>query len=228
MSDFAGFPAGKLRFTSIPDLFFSQLLPEIEDLAELKVILHLFWLLHDRPGGAPCASWQELASDGVFLEGLGGEEALRRGLDKAVERGVLVRVAGQEREWYFLNDQRGRRAVERVREGRVKLEGVPLSYACGPSPERPNIFTLYEQNIGLLQPIIAEELAQAEKEYPPEWIEEAFRLAAERNVRRWRYIRGILERWAAQGRGDGKLTGDTEEERRRRLLGGKYADYIKH
>ena len=66
--------------------------------------------------------------------------------------------------------------------------------------ERPNIFQLYEQNIGLLQPIIAEQLQEAEDTYPAEWIEEAFTIAAEQNVRNWRYVRAILDRWLAEGR----------------------------
>jgi DnaD/phage-associated family protein len=169
----------------------------------------------------------------VLLEGLGGEEALRWGLDGAVERGTLIAVTTQgedaeEWRWYFLNDQRGRRAVEGVWRGEIELGGVPISHASGPSPQRPNIFTLYEQNIGLLQPIIAEQLAEAEGEYPFEWIEKAFRLAAERNVRHWRYVQRILERWARQGRRDGEPGPDTEEERRRRYIEGEYADYIEH
>jgi hypothetical protein len=41
---FDGFPAGELRFTSVPDLFFAELLPDIDDLAELKITLHIIWL----------------------------------------------------------------------------------------------------------------------------------------------------------------------------------------
>ena len=43
---FAGFPDGRLRFTPVPDVFFSELLPLIDDLAELKVTLHCLWRLH--------------------------------------------------------------------------------------------------------------------------------------------------------------------------------------
>ena len=68
--------------------------------------------------------------------------------------------------------------------------------------ERPNIFELYEQNIGLLQPLLAEELEEAEATYPPGWILEAFKIAVEHNVRHWRYIRSILERWDREGRDD--------------------------
>jgi len=58
--------------------------------------------------------------------------------------------------------------------------------------DRPNIFILYEQNIGLLTPPIADELRQAEQTYPAGWIEEAFREAVSLNKRSWRYIRAIL------------------------------------
>ncbi|MBE3559929.1 MAG: DnaD domain protein [Ktedonobacteraceae bacterium] len=66
--------------------------------------------------------------------------------------------------------------------------------------ERPNIFVLYEQNIGLLSPLIAEELKDAAEQYPPEWIEDAFREAVQYNKRKWSYIRAILRRWETEGR----------------------------
>ena len=45
MKGFAGFPDGKLRLTAVPNLFFSDLLPIIDHLAELKVTLSAFWAL---------------------------------------------------------------------------------------------------------------------------------------------------------------------------------------
>ncbi len=36
MKGFSGFPSGKQRLTSIPNLFFSDLLPAIDTLVELK------------------------------------------------------------------------------------------------------------------------------------------------------------------------------------------------
>jgi DnaD/phage-associated family protein len=86
---------------------------------------------------------------------------------------------------------------------------------------------LYEQNIGLLQPLIADELRQAQRDYPEEWIEEAFRLAAEANARRWSYVRAILERWSTEGKSDGTSRRDSETDRRR-YIEGKYADYVEH
>ena len=81
--------------------------------------------------------------------------------------------------------------------------------------------------MGLLQPLVADELRQAEREYPSEWIEEAFRLAAEANVRRWSYVRAILERWSTEGKGDGTSRRDSKEDYRR-YTKGKYADLFEH
>jgi DnaD/phage-associated family protein len=79
---------------------------------------------------------------------------------------------------------------------------------------RPNIFQLYEDNIGLLSPILADELRDAEESYPASWIEDAFRIAVTKNARNWRYIRAILERWATEGKDDGTRQQDTETKRR--------------
>ena len=50
MIPFAGFPVGKTRFTSIPDLFFSEVLPAIEDGDELRLTLYMFWFLNRQQG----------------------------------------------------------------------------------------------------------------------------------------------------------------------------------
>ncbi len=236
MEGFSGFPAGKVRFTSIPNLFFSELLPLIDHLAELKVTLHIFWLVGRKKGALRYVSRRELAGDGVLLRGLKTrhqtpEEALDEGLERAVARGTLLRVAvkkgEEEDQWYFLNTDKGRRAVERFRRGEIAPEVIPLADEVHLAAERPNIFVLYEQNVGLLQPIIAEELREAEQTYPAEWIEEAFQIAAENNVRNWRYVRAILESWATEGKDDEKRARDYREDGRR-YLKGKYADRIQH
>ena len=42
---------------------------------------------------------------------------------------------------------------------------------------------LYEENIGLLTPLVAESLTEAERRYPHQWIREAFKEATSRNKR---------------------------------------------
>ncbi|HIC89728.1 MAG TPA: DnaD domain protein, partial [Anaerolineae bacterium] len=229
-------PAGKLRQVPIPSLFFSELLPLIDNLAELKVTLHIFWLLHQKRGRIRYARRAELLADRLLVEGLTtpelpGEEVLLDGLERAVARGTLlhvrVRCADREEEWYFLNSERGREAVKQIRQGRLADLAEVLPEDVQLQAQRPNIFVLYEQNIGLLQPLIAEELRDAEREFPPEWIEEAFRIAVENNVRRWKYVRAILDRWAQEGK-EAPAYSMESAEARRRYIEGKYADLIEH
>jgi hypothetical protein len=77
-------------------------------------------------------------------------------------------------DWFFLNTESGRALFERVRNGELDLGGAPLPEAAAAAAGRPNIFSLYERNIGLLQPLLVEELEEAEKLYPMDWVEEAF------------------------------------------------------
>ena len=66
--------------------------------------------------------------------------------------------------------------------------------------ERPNIFRLYEENIGMLTPMIAEELLDAEQVYPKQWIQDAMREAVLNGAHSWRYVEAILKRWQREGR----------------------------
>lgn len=234
---FSGFPAGRLQAVSLPTLFFSELLPAIDDLAELKVTLHVFWRIAERKRQVGGVALRELCKDNVLLQALpaGAEPALamlNAALRHAVERGSLLRLktdqgADDVEEWYFLNTESGRVLLDRVRRGEIDLGGAVLPDEVAIPEDRANIFILYEQNIGLLQPLIAEELAEAENLYPAHWIEEAFKLAVDRNVRNWRYIRAILERWQAEGKGNEEFGRDYREDGRSYLTG-KYADFIKH
>lgn len=67
-----------------------------------------------------------------------------------------------------------------------------------------NIFTHYESNIGVLTPMIADALKDAEKVYPAGWIVEALALAVTNNKRNWRYCEAILKRWKESGKDEGK------------------------
>jgi DnaD/phage-associated family protein len=73
----------------------------------------------------------------------------------------------------------------------------PLPPAAGGAA--PGIFALYEENIGSITPLIAEELQDAEQRYPPEWLRYAFKEAVSVNKRSWRYVERILRRWETEG-----------------------------
>lgn len=70
--------------------------------------------------------------------------------------------------------------------------------------EENNIFTAYEQNIGVITPMIAEALVEAEQTYPEGWVLQAMALAVHNNKRNWRYIETILKRWTTDGKDEGK------------------------
>ena len=72
--------------------------------------------------------------------------------------------------------------------------------------------------------MIAEQLREAENEYPAAWIEDAVRIAVTNNVRKWRYIEAILEDWHNRGKDERKDRGDTEKARRR-YVEGDFAEY---
>ena len=213
MRSFAGFPPGAMRQTPIPDLFFSELLPAIDTRDELVLTLFMFWSLNRQEGYPRYLTMAELRRETVLQQALAHppqpdlEAALCQAVDRACERGTLLRlrIADQEGEeaYLFINTPEGRRAVEQVKDGSLILERRGFVREAQPVEPRPTIYELYEQNVGLLQPLIAEQLQQAEADYPPEWIEDAFRIAIESNVRNWRYIAAILDRWSREGKDDG-------------------------
>lgn len=57
----------------------------------------------------------------------------------------------------------------------------------------------YQSEIGMLTPIIADELRDAVDTYPSKWVLDAIHEAAIQNKRGWKYILAILKRWHAQG-----------------------------
>uniref|UniRef100_A0A6M3KM76 Putative DnaB domain protein n=1 Tax=viral metagenome TaxID=1070528 RepID=A0A6M3KM76_9ZZZZ len=61
------------------------------------------------------------------------------------------------------------------------------------------IFKLYESNIGMLTPHIADEIKATLEEYSPEWIELAIKKATELEHRSWGYVKGILKGWKRDG-----------------------------
>ena len=94
MKTFSGFPPGKVRSVNVPEPVFTDLIPLIDDLAELKLTLHVLWRLLRQRGKVRYLSYADLASDDVLRASLGDvpADALRQALARAVERGTLLRV----------------------------------------------------------------------------------------------------------------------------------------
>lgn len=218
MAKFKGFTDSE-TFSQLPDSFFHQVLKQIDDVAELKVTLYLIWRVEHMEGPFRALSRMDFNIKDL---GLPAEE-ITHGLKKAVQRGTLLEVQREAAVYFLLNSPRGRAAVQAFETGQWN----PKTGVSAPPPERPNIFKLYEENIGPLTPLIADALKDAEELYSPEWIAEAIELAVTHNKRSWKYSEAILKRWKEEGRAEKQDRRDTEEDRRK-YVEGKYSDFIEH
>jgi DnaD/phage-associated family protein len=128
----------------------------------------------------------------------GGE--IRLGLEKAVQRGTLLRREREADVVYFLNSPRGRLSAEAFEKGQWRESALGSSAPM----RKSNIFKLYEENVGALTPLLSDMLREAEKNYPAAWFEEAFEIAVSRNIRNWKYVEAILARWKEKGKDERK------------------------
>lgn len=187
------------NYTQVPnDLFL--LMPDM-DKSELKVVL------------AVCRQtigWHKTKDRLTItrlmtLTGL-SRQSVYDGISKAIDRGILIQDECPEDGYVYSLDIRvsneetpSVQPLDTQKKEKESKETAAAIVEKQPTQDIPNIFKLYE-NLGLaLNPTIAEQLTEAEKEYPPDWIAEAFKRAAAANVRRWNYIEGILRRWKAAG-----------------------------
>ncbi len=234
MQKFDGFKPGKVRQVKVPTSFFSDLLPLVDDLAELKVLLFAMWALQQKEGEHRYLRYGDFVENPTLLASLETattnddvEATLDDALDQAVKRGALLRVeitlAEGLEAFYFINSPVGRTAADELKAGHWQPGDAQNSVEI--LPERPNIYQLYEANIGVLTPMVAEELKSAEADFPATWLEEAIRLAVQHNKRGWKYIRAILDRWDREGKDRG-LTGGPAQPEGQKYVSGKYATYI--
>jgi DNA replication protein len=235
MEQFKGFPA-KTKFTAIPSSFFSALLPQISDITELKTTLHIFQIVYQKRGYPRFTTYKELLASKSLMNSLKGtptaDKTLRNALEMATKRGTILHIVldrdGTPEDVYFLNTEPDRQAVAKIQNGELALSGLRAKeqpYIETEAP--PDIFTLYEQNIGMLTPIIAEELKEAMKLYPESWIRDAIKAAVNQNIRKKSYILAILERWSAEGKGDGTYRGDFKKTDRDKYIKGKYGHIVR-
>jgi len=237
MKQFTGFPA-KMQFTPLPNLFLSTLLPQISDITELKTTLCIFEVLYRKRGYPRFVTYGELLSNKSLMNSLREtakppDQGLRDALEAATKRGTVLHIAldrdGVSEDVYFLNTDTDRQIVTKIQNGEFHLSGLKggrQTYI--ETEEQPDIFTLYEQNVGMLTPMIADELREAEKLYPVSWIKDAVKEAVSLNKRNWRYIVAILERWSSEGKSDGTYKRDsTQKTDPDKYIKGKYGHMVR-
>lgn len=215
-SSFKGFTDSE-TFTQLPDKFFRQLLKEIKDPDELKVTLYFLWRAEHMEG--PFRALSRMDFDVKEL-GLGAED-VTRGLEKAIKRGSLLKVQREAKVYFLLNSPRGRAGVQAMESGKW----TP-GESSAPPMERPNVFRLYEENIGPLTPLIADALKDAEELYSDEWVAEAIELAVKNNKRNWKYCEAVLKHWKDEGR-HGKKDQQDARQGSERYTKSEFEEYLK-
>jgi DNA replication protein len=232
MKQFKGFPPGKTRLIPIPAAFFTEIVPDLDDINVLKVLLYFFQALDHQDGVVRFVQLRDVQSDETLKASLisshnDKSEALEAALETAVKNGYILKSETSIENKpviFFLNSTRGREAFSALQSGKWSPGDQIASNPIPPA--QPGIFQLYEENIGPITPMIADMLEEAEKIYPEAIIQFAFEEAVKQNARSWKYIDAILRNW--QGKGShGKNSPDSEKDRRK-YIEGEYAEFINH
>ena len=172
-------------------------------------------------------SQQEVASDVVelfiLLDHLPAAEDDRwqRALAELLEEGLLLAHPQtvedpQEPVLLFPATPEGTRRFEALQAGDLSVAEIQAANPL-PDPNKPNVFTLYEQNIGPLTPMVAEILKADAETYPESWLRDAMQEAVSRNIRNWKYVQAILKSWQEKGRDSTHGTTQSALERFREL-----------
>ena len=172
-------------------------------------------------------SQQEVASDVIelfiLLDHLPAAEDDRwqRALAELLEEGLLLAYPQsiedpQEPVLLFPATPEGIRRFEALQAGDLTKAEIQAANPL-PDPSKPNIFTLYEQNIGPLTPMVAEILKADAETYPESWLRDAIQEAVSRNIRNWKYVQAILKSWQEKGRDSTHGTTQSALERFREL-----------
>lgn len=198
---------------TVPLAFLRDVVPAISNTDELHVCLTVFRLLAESGNDETPIAESSVMNDAPLRKTLrvtGPVSSLDTrvfdALELAVGRNTFLRfmaVQGSNQSaWYFANTPVTRALVQAMQEGRIQPPRVVWDGGTAPqiATDPPNVFRLYEQNVGPLTPMIADQLNTAASEYPATWIEDAIGEAVSYNKRNWRYILRILENWRQSGR----------------------------
>ena len=196
----------------IPREFLAETIAQIDDPTELHVTLAVFRLAADSGSNPPAVSEDTVLRDAVLARTFHEDrksskqaQRIRRGLQYATARESIVQVVltidGHEERWYVPTSTENRATLSEVLidPGAWPVAGIEALVAT----TAPSVFSLYEKNIGMLTPLLTDQIETAMEHYPLHWIEDAIREAVTYNKRNWRYVQRVLENWSVNGRGEG-------------------------
>ena len=178
---FKGFPRS-VRYLPVPAPMFGPLLEQIKDASGFIITLRIIWMLQQKKGRLRYVSSEEVFGDKILSNALGSKEAIQNSINMVVKGGILLQIRRENASDAFMLNS------ESYRETASDIGSI---YESNDQPADPweientprEIYSLYEQNIGILTPIMSEKLTEAESKYPAERIKEAVGIAVEQNRR---------------------------------------------
>lgn len=216
-----GFPLpDDFATTRVPNAVLSRVLSSIDVVDEIKLILRAIWLLEHQRGYPRYIAHDDLRRDRVLSVAITEQSDFDRILKSAIARGVFLEGSINGNVCLMLNTESARRAL---------LEASSIASNLNKDDdydgwERPSVgtrsadaFRAYEENIGILSPMIRQSILAALEDFTDEDITHAVRIAVENESRSWSFVAGVLRRWARDGipheRTDGTARGGVERER---------------
>jgi len=152
--------------------------------------------------------------------------------DREAESVLPAPVATNSRPTHELVTQRSRTDsdsdTDTDTDTEEEVEAEQPAAAAAELQERPNIYTVYEREIGALTPMIAAALELAETDYQPGWVEKAIMEAVTHNARNWKYCETILKRWKAQGYASNNGKPKRHEKEGKDYVTGEFAEFVNH
>ena len=185
--------------TRVPNAVLSAVLNEVEESETVKLILRAVWLLERQRGFPASITVNELRHDRVLIRVFKSQEKFNVALDQSLNLGVLIKFELNNTDALMLNTVSATRQVENVKDTQpenIEKDGWDASVG---SDMPDDAFRAYEENIGILSPMIRENITAALQDFSDQDIIEAIKIAVENENRSWSYVAGVLRKWARDG-----------------------------
>ena len=201
----------KHEFTiSISSGVLEKSIKNLNNINEIKIFLRIIHLIYQKQNLNTETfelSFDEISNDPVTLKLLGPNSLTKDQITKKLKEICDVLIMKD-----FINQKIYTNKVTGITKTVFHMETFEKTNDPVISKNNPkNIFELYEDNVGMLNPMIVDELIQAENKFPFNWIVDAVKESITRNKRNWKYIHTILETWDREGKNNGRTLGNSEK-----------------
>ncbi|MCH2305970.1 MAG: DnaD domain protein [SAR202 cluster bacterium] len=201
----------KHEFTiSISSGVLEKSIKNLNNINEIKIFLRIIHLIYQKQNLNTETfelSFDEISNDPVTLKLLGPNSLTKDQITKKLKEICDVLIMKD-----FINQKIYTNKVTGITKTVFHMETFEKTNDPVISENNPkNIFELYEDNVGMLNPMIVDELIQAENKFPFNWIVDAVKESTTRNKRNWKYIHTILETWDREGKNNGRTLGNSEK-----------------